>query len=243
MSILFLKLLLAHLLGDFVLQSKKWVFKRKEHVGYLLLHIGIHALLLLLLFVNQLTVFWDVILFVLCTHLIIDSLKIYAEKHLPQFSFRLFLIDQCAHLAVILSIIIYRYDVFPEWISYMFSAKALLYIIAILLTVYVSPIMLRVFFQKWTSEAEFLHKSKHSLTDAGMWIGILERILIVLFIQVGFLSGLGFLLGAKSIFRFGDLTNAKDTKYTEYILVGTLASFVVGTLIGYALRLGLRYLG
>ncbi|MGO1243004.1 MAG: DUF3307 domain-containing protein [Sphingobacterium sp.] len=243
MSILFLKLLLAHLLGDFVFQPKRWVHKRKQHAGYLLLHIGIHAVLLLILFGNQLAIFWDVILFVICTHLIIDSLKIYTERYLYPFSFRLFVIDQCAHLLVILSVIVYRYEVFAEWASYLLSEKALLFIIAILLTVYVSPIMLRVFFQKWTNGAEFLQKSKHSLTNAGMWIGIMERILIVLFIQVGFLSGLGFLLGAKSIFRFGDLTNAKDTKYTEYILIGTLASFVVGILIGYALRLGLRYLG
>ncbi|NQD72775.1 DUF3307 domain-containing protein, partial [Sphingobacterium shayense] len=173
---------------------------------------------------------------------IIDSLKISIEKQYPQFPFRLFLIDQCAHLAVILSVIVYRYELLAEWATYIFSAKALLYSIAALLTVCVSPIMLRVFFQKWTNEADFLNKGKHSLTDAGMWIGIMERILIVLFIQVGFLSGLGFLLGAKSIFRFGDLTNAKDTKYTEYILVGTLASFVVGISIGYGLRLGLRYL-
>ncbi|NQD72876.1 DUF3307 domain-containing protein, partial [Sphingobacterium shayense] len=110
MSILFLKLLLAHLIGDFLFQSKSWVRKRKENVGYLLLHIGIHALLLLVLFVNQLPIFWDVILFVLCTHLIIDSLKISIEKQYPQFPFRLFLIDQCAHLAVILSVIVYRYE-------------------------------------------------------------------------------------------------------------------------------------
>jgi hypothetical protein len=36
---------------------------------------------------------------------------------------------------------------------------------------------------------------------------------------------LGLLLAAKSIFRFGDLTNAKDKNLTEYILIGTLLSF------------------
>lgn len=242
MSILFLKLLLAHLLGDFLIQPKQWVSKRKERVGYLLLHIGIHTLLLLLVFINQISFYWDVVLFVACTHLIIDSLKIYVEKHFSQRLFLVFIIDQLAHLLVILSVVAFIYGVPSGWLDYMFSTKVLLYSICILLVVCVSPIALRVFFQKWTSEGDFLQKGNQSLTDAGMWIGIMERILIVLFIQVGFLSGIGFLLGAKSIFRFGDLTNAKDTKFTEYILVGTFASFVLGIAIGYALRLGLRYL-
>ena len=35
----------------------------------------------------------------------------------------------------------------------------------------------------------------------------------------------GFLLAAKSIFRFGDLKEAHDIKLTEYVLIGTLLSF------------------
>jgi hypothetical protein len=35
----------------------------------------------------------------------------------------------------------------------------------------------------------------------------------------------GFLIAAKSVFRFGDLKESKDRKLTEYILVGTLVSF------------------
>lgn len=83
-------------------------------------------------------------------------------------------------------------------------------------------------------------KRVETLLDAGMLIGIMERLMIVFFMQVGFLEGIGFLLAAKSIFRFGDLTNAKDTKFTEYVLVGTLASFLMAIAIGYALQLALN---
>ncbi|MFV0501856.1 MAG: hypothetical protein ACK5MH_09735 [Bacteroidales bacterium] len=46
------------------------------------------------------------------------------------------------------------------------------------------------------------------------------------------MSGIGFLLAAKSIFRFGDLKDSKDRKLTEYILIGTLLSFAVAIATG-----------
>lgn len=241
MSILFLKLLLAHFIGDFVLQPKSWVQKRKDHILYLLIHIAMHTTLLVMFLIPELSTQWQVILFISCTHLLIDSGKIYFEKKFPRRAFLLFIADQTLHILSLVAVVGYTYGLPVNW-EILFSAKSLLYVLAFVLIVFVSPIMLRVFFSKWTSEADVVHKPKNSLVDAGMLIGIMERLLIVLFIQVGFLSGIGFLLGAKSIFRFGDLTNAKDTKFTEYILVGTLASFVIGIAIGYGLRLGLKYL-
>jgi hypothetical protein len=43
---------------------------------------------------------------------------------------------------------------------------------------------------------------------------------------------IGFLLAAKSVFRFGDLTRAKNRKLTEYILIGTLLSFLIAIATG-----------
>ena len=42
------------------------------------------------------------------------------------------------------------------------------------------------------------------------------------------------LLAAKSVFRFGELSKAQDIKTTEYVLIGTLASFTVAILVGFA---------
>ena len=241
MSVFLLKLLLAHFVGDFVLQPKHWVQKRRMHIGYLMLHIAIHTLLLTVCFITELSNQWQVILFISCAHLLIDSSKVYLEKKFPHRVFMLFLVDQVLHILSLIAVVWYKYGLPIDW-DILLSGKHLLYVLAFVLIVFVSPIMLRVFFSKWTSEADVVTKPKNSLVDAGMLIGIMERLLIVLFIQVGFLSGIGFLLGAKSIFRFGDLTNAKDTKFTEYILVGTLASFVVGITIGYGLLIALRYI-
>jgi len=58
---------------------------------------------------------------------------------------------------------------------------------------------------------------------------------IFLFIVINYWQGIGFLLAAKSIFRFGDLTKSEDRNLTEYILIGTLLSFgiAIATAMGY----------
>jgi hypothetical protein len=50
-------------------------------------------------------------------------------------------------------------------------------------------------------------------------------------VATGHFEAIGFLIAAKSIFRFGDLKEAKDLKMTEYVLIGTLLSFGIATVI------------
>ena len=70
---------------------------------------------------------------------------------------------------------------------------------------------------------------------AGEWIGYIERVLILTFVITGNIEAVGFLLAAKSVFRFGDLNKAKEIKITEYVLLGTLASFTIALLVAFAL--------
>ena len=60
------------------------------------------------------------------------------------------------------------------------------------------------------------------------------------FIITNHFEAIGFLLAAKSIFRFGDLKEAKDRKLTEYVLIGTLLSFGIAILIGLLVEFGTR---
>ncbi|WNW02251.1 hypothetical protein RRF68_02180 [Tenacibaculum sp. HL-MS23] len=96
---------------------------------------------------------------------------------------------------------------------------------------FVASIIIQTIISQWSPEKEF-KKEDDSLAKAGKYIGILERLLIFTFIVIGQWAGVGFLLAAKSIFRFGDLTSAKDRKLTEYILIGTLLSFGLAILTG-----------
>jgi hypothetical protein len=61
------------------------------------------------------------------------------------------------------------------------------------------------------------------LRDGGRQIGMLERGLIYILILAGQPLGVGFLVAAKSILRFGTAT--RDQRSAEYVIIGTLASF------------------
>ena len=81
-----------------------------------------------------------------------------------------------------------------------------------------------------TSWSKALHDSNdQSLNNAGKYIGMLKRLFVFSFVITGNWQAIGFLLAAKSVFRFGDLKESKDRKLTEYILIGTLLSFGIAT--------------
>jgi hypothetical protein len=103
----------------------------------------------------------------------------------------------------------------------------LVIVLALILTTYVSAVVMKVLLSKWdvdTLEGEALHK-------AGWYIGVLERLFILGFVIMNYWAGIGFLIAAKSIFRFSDLSRSKDRQLTEYVLIGTLMSYGLAILI------------
>lgn len=94
---LLLKLLIAHLLTDFIFQSGKWVEDKKQNKirsRKLLLHVSITTLVAYVLsgyYSN-----WIIPLVIFISHYTIDLVKSYLKD-----SFRSFIIDQLAHILVI----------------------------------------------------------------------------------------------------------------------------------------------
>ena len=84
--------------------------------------------------------------------------------------------------------------------------------------------------------------SEKGLKNGGLWIGYIERFLILTFVLMSYYEGIGFLLAAKSIFRFGELKSDTEIKRTEYILIGTLLSFVLAVCVGMLMKVTLNYL-
>lgn len=238
MLLFILKILLAHLAGDFVFQSTKWIEDRKMNgyrSKYLYIHILIHFLLLVLFFANELPVVSGYVILIVVSHFLIDLGKIYLEKTSRYSQLGLFLTDQLLHLVVLFGVVLLR---FPglSMETIISVEKIMLYVIAFVLITSVTSIGMKMFFRKWSESFKKKTLKKESLKNAGNVIGIVERLLVVLFINLDFFEGIGYLLAAKSIFRFGDLTNAKDRKLTEYILSGTLISFTIAILVGVVLR-------
>jgi hypothetical protein len=71
-----------------------------------------------------------------------------------------------------------------------------------------------------------------SLPDAGQAIGLMERGLIFTLVLVGQPEGVGLLIAAKSILRFGAVKD--DRALSEYVIIGTLASFGWALVAAYA---------
>ncbi|MDO9257529.1 MAG: DUF3307 domain-containing protein [Bacteroidales bacterium] len=226
--IILVKLILAHLLGDFLLQPDSWVKakKKKKLAAYqLYLHILIHFALIMLL-VSDLT-FWKWAVVLALVHLVIDVIKLYAIKEKTQRLY--FFIDQGAHFLLIFGIwLVYQGNTFP--LQNLQYENILLWITAVYALTTPTSMAIKSFISKWTPHTE--DDNEDSLEEAGKYIGMLERLFVFGFVVSAHWEAIGFLLAAKSIFRFGDLKEAEDRKLTEYVLIGTLVSFGIAILIG-----------
>ena len=236
--ILFIKLFLAHLLGDFIWQPNSWVADKeakKLKSFYFYLHILLHGILAAIL-VGEIQ-FIPYALLLAASHGIIDLIKLYFQK--PKNKRTWFIIDQLAHFLVLIGIVfIYENNTINLlW----FGGQFWILITGFILITKPTSIFIKTIISIWTPENSESH-TDNSLASAGNYIGILERLFVFGFILTGHFEAIGFLLGAKSIFRFGDLKEAKDRKLTEYVLIGTLISFgtaIVTGLIVQALLLQL----
>ncbi|WP_339921471.1 DUF3307 domain-containing protein [uncultured Flavobacterium sp.] len=222
-----LMLVLAHLIGDFLLQPAAWVKdKRKYKIKskYLYLHLLVHFILLLLITKFN-TEYLLALIVIVGSHFVIDCAKLYFEKKKTVKIW--FFTDQLLHLAVIAAVVRYYYP-FKIDFEAVYSTKSLALLTAIVTVTYVSAIVLKMMLSKWSDQIS--KNNNDDTNNAGKYIGILERLFIFFFVVINFWEGIGFLLAAKSIFRFGDLKESKDVKLTEYILIGTLLSFGLGIL-------------
>lgn len=227
--IVLIKLILAHLIGDFLLQPKGWVKDKeikKAKSPYLYIHLFIHALIVLLLLWDF--NYWLFALLLMISHGLIDAIKLYAQNEHNKTHW--FFIDQILHLISILALWVFFFK--PEIdIKALLSAPTIwIYTSAVLFLTVVSSIVIRELMSNWSKTLG--ENNDESLSNAGKYIGMLERIFVFIFVVTENWEGIGFLLAAKSVFRFGDLKESKDRKLTEYILIGTLLSFGIAVGIG-----------
>ena len=225
MEALLLKLLLAHILGDFFFQPSAWVAnkeKRKLKSSKLYFHILIHVSLIFLLFWSFKV--WPLALLIGGSHFAIDALKLIFQREKTKRFW--FFGDQISHIAVIFVCATYLSGASINFLIVQ-QPKFLVYVFSVLLLTLPSAILIKMAIAKWIP----VGNDKNSLHDAGKFIGMLERLLIFLFVCTHHFEAVGFLLAAKSIFRFGDLKDAHDIKLTEYVLIGTLLSFGIALLV------------
>lgn len=234
-TIILIKLIAAHLTGDFLLQSDRMCadkFSSYSVAKYkaLVFHALIQAALAYV-FVAQWNC-WIIPVAIGVSHFLIDYVKSMCKrKDLISLVW-----DQLAHFCVITGLWWFVFAGLPQLdtADEIFSTNFWLIATAYIAVLTPTSILIKSFieFEKWMpSDA-----SSQGLPNAGKWIGYLERILILTFIFTDNIEGIGFLLAAKSVFRFGELNKAKDIKITEYVLIGTFASFTIAILIGFGIN-------
>ena len=232
---LLLRLLSAHLLADFFLQSDK-LCKAKNESGKKgviaqLAHAFIHALSAYILLADWKN--WIIPLVIFVSHLIIDVLK----SRLHRKGTVAFPCDQSVHILVIVLLWWWLYDDSTQacgWLANVVSSKQLWAVILAYLSITKpASVLISKFIRNWTPSNNM---QGQGMPRAGEWIGYIERVLILTFVITGNIEAVGFLLAAKSVFRFGDLNKAKEIKITEYVLLGTLASFTIALIFAFLLK-------
>ena len=222
-------MILAHLVSDFLLQPKSWVEERKvKHFASpkLYLHVVITAFLTF-----AITGFkhWIVALVIFITHLIIDGWKSYRKPTLFYF-----VVDQLLHVAVIfvcwyvtflsLAKVGIAWKLLNENITIWKTATAFVFVTM------PAGILIGQFTKQWQDKIE----NADSLANAGKWIGVIERIIVLIFVLKNDYAAISLLLAAKGIIRF----NEKDRPEikTEYLVIGTLLSIGIAIVTGIFLK-------
>jgi hypothetical protein len=224
-----IKLLLSHLLTDFILQPKSWIDDRnRKHFasGKLYLH-GLVTAAVAFLFIGP--KYWIGIVAIFVTHILIDGWKSY--RPIKTFYF---IIDQVLHFIVILACW-YFYFLEPANIRHALHAVTVsdrFWILAIAIIALTTPsgILIGHLTKTWREKII----NPESLENAGKWIGIVERMIVFIFVLLGQYAAISLLIAAKGIIRF----NEKDRPEvkTEYLVIGTLMSIGIALIIGIIVR-------
>lgn len=208
-------LLFAHILADFVFQTGKMAAgKARRDVGAMAAHIATVAACTWAALGANSAMAVTAVAAVTAAHLAIDLAKSFARPGLGAF-----LADQGAHLATLVA----AAALWPgAWQTGLWAAApqvpAVMAIAAgAILATRAGGFAVGMLMQPWGDVG------LDGLPNGGRIIGLLERGLVFLLVLTGQAEGIGLLIAAKSVLRFGAVKD--EAKLSEYVIVGTLASF------------------
>lgn len=218
---LFLCLLLAHLVADFVLQTSASC-KSKVEKHWRSVHHYIHAGIVFALswLVSFDLRFWWCALIIGGLHLCIDVWKSYRKEDVTWFS-----LDQLLHLFLLVGVAWLWSSVYEWHIPFGLEAWWIAAAIAVLICWKPANIFIKLALKHYSVN---MPQEKDGGFNAGALIGTIERWLILVFVCLQRYDALGLLIAAKSIIRFGD----SQTNKSEYVLAGTLLSIFIAVMAG-----------
>jgi hypothetical protein len=249
-SVVLLGLLAAHLVIDFVFQTDDDIrLKRQFRVRAFAKHGLLHAAAAYCL--SGLWPLWQIPVVVLVVHPLIDLAKEAGSRWLTsrrkdgglpvRWKIGALLADQVLHLGVLFALVAIldgRGQISgPIFWTTVFSTlwgKTLVVASGFIVCVYAGGVVIGILVEPLVKELRAsgdessFPPRRRGFEKGGRYIGQLERTLILLFVLVNQPTGVGFLVAAKSVFRFGDLKEHEDRMEAEYIIIGTMLSFAWG---------------
>lgn len=203
-------LIFAHVLADFVFQTSAMVAnKRKPSV------MALHGVIVLASAALATGSASPWLLALAAAHMAIDTVKTLSDRR----GFWPFAIDQAAHAVSLVALALYVPGLFASglWAG----ASALPALMALgagaIIATRSGGFVIGLLMEPWAAH------TPAGLPGGGRAIGNLERGMIFLLILTGQAQSIGFLIAAKSVLRFGSISNEKEA--SEYVIIGTLASF------------------
>ncbi len=228
-TILFANLLLAHLIGDFLLQSNA-LCESKERKHYKSAFMYVHALIIALLSWMAIGNYqlWGYAVIIGVTHLMIDIAKSYVKTQ----TLGWFVGDQILHIFVLLIVSYFIGNGWEQfaWIPQNYALILPAFLSAVIICTKPANIFIKMILTRY--EIDLPKAKDKELKNAGALIGNLERLLSLVLIIAGQFGAVGFIITAKSILRFRDYERAK----TEYVLAGTLLSFGIAIICGCIIK-------
>ena len=234
----FLAIYLAHLLTDFVFQTRRLMdAKLRGRPSAYLLHGLIHylsAILLVGFFIpgSIATLRTHLLIAALAlVHLLIDSAKVQlTAKRVIAGGAGPYVADQLVHL---LTVVLAAWLLSPGMSVMALAAplqasrnignKSLAVPLIYLVVIFGGGYLIRIVTRSLAESAkdEELDKAGEQLQNAGLYIGWLERFLILTALLLRSPAAVGLILTAKAITRYPEF---KSARFAEYVLIGTLLS-------------------
>ena len=221
-------ILLAHVVGDFYLQTDKIADKKTKSLAYMLIHCLLYTFVMGIMFfllkckINQ-NILSMMLVFI--SHFGIDCLKQKFDGKNVRPKHIIFLVDQTIHILVLIIIMLIGNNLFNISIKHNFVLqgncinKYIFAIIAFLICWKPAGIFVSLLFQCISEKTGEIKETKEA--KIGFRIGVLEIEIILILGLMGQFGAIGFVLTAKSLARFRQL---EDKEFAEKYLIGTLLS-------------------
>ncbi len=234
---LFWKILLAHVLTDFVFQPDQ-LAESKGRLSSLFVHSLIFFLLSIVILLPTFSYQTVVALVLLASfHGLVDYFKNLIQKGSRKGLWLYLLGDQALHILGIGATVFFLDRTYlPIWINvlltYWSKPSVFLFVSLFILIVfgggYFTGILCKRFMEGLSAE------KKPGIEGAGRYIGIVERSLVLTAVLFGKMEFIGYIFAAKSIARYPEMK--EESHFAEYYLIGTLTSIAIAFFGGFLLK-------